>query len=300
MLLQDLLGGGAPQQQPPVEQPRQLNEHKGLFGLKGTARNVLGTIGDALLINSGAPPLFRQQVQREEQEDALADYNTDPEGAINRLAKVNPDAAAKMRANLFKQRKAEYDQQVKTEEIAYERQQDSLFNGIKQEEAARDAKKFEAEQFVRNRGIAGQILTTANAQNYSQIKDRIANIFKERGEDLPVNLPDTYDKTTIDALIRSSIDVEDNLRIAQRETQDERTFRLRQQEAGVRATESASRNTDRDDRRTIQRENRQSRENSAAYQGRSRRTTRNGSAPSSRYVRQNGILFDRETGRPVN
>ena len=70
--------------------------HKGMFGLKGTLRDILGTVGDAFLVQGGGNPLYRQTVDQEKTSDALSGFSANPMAAIERLAQVNPDAAAKL------------------------------------------------------------------------------------------------------------------------------------------------------------------------------------------------------------
>lgn len=71
--------------------PRQeeLNEilpRKGMFGLKGTLRDVLGTLGDSLLVGSDADRIYQPQRQRERAGDAMFGFADNPMQAIERLA----------------------------------------------------------------------------------------------------------------------------------------------------------------------------------------------------------------------
>jgi hypothetical protein len=61
--------------------------------VKGTLRNVLGTLGDAFLINAGHDPIFAPQRQMERTGDALYGFTDNPAAAIERLTQVNPQAA---------------------------------------------------------------------------------------------------------------------------------------------------------------------------------------------------------------
>lgn len=80
-----------------LEEALQASENapqrKGMFGIKGTLRDIVGTLGDAFLVQSGANPLYRPQRQREMESDALVGFTSDPKAAMERLANINPEAA---------------------------------------------------------------------------------------------------------------------------------------------------------------------------------------------------------------
>ena len=61
-------------------------QRKGMFGIKGTFRDILGTVGDAFLLGSGGNTIYRDQREREKMGDAMAGMSTDAMGAAERLA----------------------------------------------------------------------------------------------------------------------------------------------------------------------------------------------------------------------
>lgn len=80
-------------QQAPVEEEivasgRPPYERKGMFGIKGTARDILGLIGDAFLVQGGADPLYRKVRDQEKQADAMRGFGEDPYGSIEALNKA--------------------------------------------------------------------------------------------------------------------------------------------------------------------------------------------------------------------
>lgn len=80
-------------------QERLKNEglqHKGMFGLKGTLRDVLGLVGDSLLVGSGRDSVYDKVRQREREGDAMAGFTADPDAAAERMSGINPGAASKM------------------------------------------------------------------------------------------------------------------------------------------------------------------------------------------------------------
>lgn len=75
-------------------------QRKGMFGTRGTLRDVLGTIGDAFLLQSGNQRIYAPRREQEKQSDALVGFTQNPMGAIERLANVNPQLAATLYDNV--------------------------------------------------------------------------------------------------------------------------------------------------------------------------------------------------------
>lgn len=74
-----------------------LPAHKGIFGIKGTLRDVLGTLGDALLVGSGNKAIYQPGRQQEKVSDALVGYGPGKEAdAIARVMQVNPEMGMKL------------------------------------------------------------------------------------------------------------------------------------------------------------------------------------------------------------
>ena len=103
--LLDLIAGREPQPnlQPAQQMPDRFVQeqilpqvHKGLFGIHGAARDILGTIGDAFLMANGGRGIYRQARDEEKLGDAMAGFRTNPQQAIEEAAKVNPDFARQL------------------------------------------------------------------------------------------------------------------------------------------------------------------------------------------------------------
>lgn len=60
-------------------------EHKGRFGVKGTLRDILGTLGDAFLVQSGNKPMYAPRRQEEMKADALQNFMDEVGGPASRL-----------------------------------------------------------------------------------------------------------------------------------------------------------------------------------------------------------------------
>ncbi len=71
-------------------------QRKGMFGTKGTLRDILGLVGDAFLVQSGNKQVYAPKRAQERMSDALSGFTQNPLAAIERLANENPDAAAEL------------------------------------------------------------------------------------------------------------------------------------------------------------------------------------------------------------
>lgn len=60
-------------------------DRKGMFGIKGTFRDILGTLGDAFLMQGGADPVYRPRRQEEEKANALRSFFEEVGGPGKRL-----------------------------------------------------------------------------------------------------------------------------------------------------------------------------------------------------------------------
>lgn len=60
-------------------------KRSGMFGMKGTLREVLGTLGDAFLVQSGNKPVYAPRKEQERNMDAMAGFTASPLAAVERL-----------------------------------------------------------------------------------------------------------------------------------------------------------------------------------------------------------------------
>jgi len=61
-------------------------QRKGMFGVKGTLRDIIGTLGDAFLVQSGNKAIYGPRRDQEKQADAMGGMTGDPGAAVERLA----------------------------------------------------------------------------------------------------------------------------------------------------------------------------------------------------------------------
>lgn len=70
-----------------------IPQRSGYLGVKGTLRDVLGSLGDAFLVQSGGKAMYAPHRQRENVADAMAGFTANPMAAIERVAQFDPEAA---------------------------------------------------------------------------------------------------------------------------------------------------------------------------------------------------------------
>lgn len=117
--------------QPSPEELEELLPRKGMFGMKGTLRDILGTLGDAFLVQGGANRIYGPQRQMEREGDAMFGVTQNPMQAIERLAVHNPEAAQQL---LQRVQQAQYQQgSLASQEAARQNQaQDRNYTNVSQ------------------------------------------------------------------------------------------------------------------------------------------------------------------------
>jgi hypothetical protein len=71
---------------PTEDELEEILPRRGMFGVKGTLRDVLGTLGDAFLVQSGGKPVYAPRRDQERAGDAMFGAAQDPYQAAERLA----------------------------------------------------------------------------------------------------------------------------------------------------------------------------------------------------------------------
>jgi len=89
---------------PRPEETQEILPRRGMFGVKGTLRDILGTLGDAFLVQSGNDPVYAPQRDRERVGDAMFGAAQDPLQAAERLAAAGyPQQAQELMAQAQEQ-----------------------------------------------------------------------------------------------------------------------------------------------------------------------------------------------------
>jgi hypothetical protein len=73
-----------------VRKGQEVSDRKGMFGVKGTLRDVLGLVGDAFLVQGGRNPYYQPLRRQENISDAMAGFTENPEAAAERVAYYDP------------------------------------------------------------------------------------------------------------------------------------------------------------------------------------------------------------------
>lgn len=88
-----------------IGQVTRPEPRKGIFGVKGTLRDILGYVGDAFLMNAGQKAIYGPGRQQERVSDAIGtDFADNPEAAVQRLYEAGfADEAQEFQKNLIAQ-----------------------------------------------------------------------------------------------------------------------------------------------------------------------------------------------------
>ncbi len=162
--------------------------HKGLFGIHGTFRDILGILGDTL----GGTDIYRKTREQEKLADAYAGFNTDPSAAIERIAKINPVLAQKL-----------YKDYTESQLTAEEKRSTTAWNNNR------------AEGLVHDR--LGAMAATATPENWPLVREAMRDYAIGKKVTPLANIPDTFDPTFSDFYRQSAISAKDdrNLDIAE-------------------------------------------------------------------------------------
>lgn len=174
-----------PAVQPSGEAPEQdlgavMSPHqfRGMFGLHGTMRDVLGALGDAFLTQGGAHPVYAPRQQQEREANAMQHLQDNPMQAVQALSRVNPDAAREMYHNLIRD------------------------NAYSAEQVSQEATRAQTTQ-DRARAAFSSLGGAANERTWPAIRARLQQMAVRNNIDIPAELlPEQYSDDVPEALIR--------------------------------------------------------------------------------------------------
>lgn len=168
------MGAQLSQQMSPYE------EHKSPLGIGGKARDILGGIGDALLIANGRDPTYAPKRQAEKIGDVYNGYGQDPQGTIAKIAAINPAIGQKLQEAYDKNQTDLHKNDIKNEDVVRNRVGAMLRAGAKNPESY-DAVRNQALKYAQSKGIAMDDIPTdpKGVENWSygqmDLKDQYAN-----------------------------------------------------------------------------------------------------------------------------
>ena len=208
--LEQLLGvpQGQRIQEAPVQEQTPYQQPKGMFGLKGTVRDVIGTLGDAFLVYGGRDRIYGPQRNQERMGEATHGFEQDPEAAIARLQSLGyVDQARKMSETLSRSRTAEAKAKLETAKNS------------------REEGEFRLDMANKGKVMAAGTFSRATEANFDAIKLLAESKFTNLGMDIPEGLPQTFDE--VGPYVQSTVSEEKRRRLDQRDTQldDTRDYR---------------------------------------------------------------------------
>lgn len=138
------------------QSPENINPPSGLFGLKGTGRDIAGILGDALLASGGMAPRYQAQREKEKQGEAMRGFAENPLAAIERIAQIDPEIARKL--------KKDYDDNVR--------------------QTSRTTSQNRNDEYsIREKGLGlfGSMIGGVNESTFEPIRERLIGISKDAG-----------------------------------------------------------------------------------------------------------------------
>lgn len=182
MFLNDLLRGswnGQPALQSSPEAVVEATppiDRRGMFGVRGTARDIIGVLGDAFLTQAGRNTVYAPRRQMEREADAQQEFTHDPMSAIERLSRENPAAARDM----FN------DYQLNQVRQRQQRAADTLFENTTHDRATR-------------------LFQGVTEQSWPRVRQQALNYYSARGLTPPVEIPESFDQGFVDMLRSSAV-----------------------------------------------------------------------------------------------
>ena len=198
-------------------------QHKGMFGVKGVLRDVLGVLGDAFLVQAKADPMYAPQRQRERVGDAMAGYTVSPRAAIERMTSVDPEFAQGLNKDT---RQADIAEQV----------------------AQAQAAKETAIRHTQGVNILGGMMGADGLNDvatYSKMRPIMEGIRQKYGLGEEYSIPETYDPNFSAALRSGSVEPDKQIDNERAQFKDSATIRQGDERIAVqrqRASESARHN----------------------------------------------------------
>lgn len=150
-------------------------QRSGMFGVKGTLRDVLGTLGDAFLTQSRNKTIYAPRREQERMSDAMGGFTQGGDqaiAAIERMAQVDPAAAQE----LFKQ----------VQEQTAKNQQAQI--------AQQSAAEKRYQEYSR---LFGQYAGSSSPETYERMRPLLQTLKERGGLGSEFIVPDAYDEDAL-------------------------------------------------------------------------------------------------------
>lgn len=164
-----------------LEQPKNIGLFKkGPFALGNTGANVLGALGDALL----GKPVYQNKVDRMNMVDALENYRTDPETAVDKVIAVNPEFGIEL------QNKRALASEMR---------------------AVRDAQVLAARQKYEDNvhGTVTRLMGAATKETWPAMRAQVLRYYQGKGVEPPFDIPEKFDEAAVRQLRLSGVPTKD-------------------------------------------------------------------------------------------
>lgn len=156
-------------------------ERKGMFGMKGTLRDVVGMLGDAFLVQSGNAPVYAPQRQKERAADAMAGQTANPLAAVERMTQVDPSASWQMHEKV-------------------------MANQIAEAQAQAAALKAQQENYEKGANFFAQrIYGAENEEGYQRIRPMLLEAKRRFGLGDEFQVPEKYDEVLAQTMGRGAM-----------------------------------------------------------------------------------------------
>lgn len=185
MGLADLLSANIPQLQLLAALQAKQNtpdvpQHKGLFGMKGTIRDVIGTVGDALMMANDMNPLYFETRRGEKISDAMGGYSNDPLAAIRSISQYDPALGQKYLNSYL-------------ESVAASQKNATTAQATAATNADRD-RRYALDAGVKFNPVAAGYIQSANEKTWPAVRERVLKGYSNLGITPPYDLPEKWDE----------------------------------------------------------------------------------------------------------
>ena len=203
----------AAQGQPPVPQAEPVdNRPSGMFGMKGTIRDIIGTLGDALLVGGGGQAVYAPQKREEKLGMAMQGFNEDPEAAI-----------ARMQAQGFGKEAAEAREALERKKF------EEAKLAVMERKDNREAREATDKEQQAALNLAGRIGMAMDENNWPAMRKWYEQFFVSRKMQPPIDLPEEYSEEARQDIIEMGMGAEKQaeLEIATKKAEDLAAYRNR-------------------------------------------------------------------------
>lgn len=190
-----------------VARGQEASDRRGLFGVKGTLRDVLGLVGDAFLVQGGRDPYYAPRRRQEQISDAMAGFTEDPTSAAERVGYYDPklgqEILGEAETSLLKKAQLESlkstrASDIQTEELTRYRKARELIGGLFNTPGAvvngqiNPMALKRAEQIARSAGLTLEDMLINEGMTEQEVRDYATSVLdpykQERLEDYDTGL----------------------------------------------------------------------------------------------------------------